>query len=362
MRPAARPRRLRRSVELFPAPGGEIYLLRTDGEPDVLIENASPEQRAVLERLAAGPVDDAEPDLLEALEEVEVLEETAAGRTCLSTEELERFDRQLAYFADRTRGGDAPYEMQERLRDATVAIVGVGGLGSWAAAGLACAGVGRLVLIDDDMVELSNLNRQVLYRRSDVGRPKVDAAADFLGGFTPEQRVERRRDALTAENATGLLAGADFVIETADRPVHLIGRWIDVACRELGVPHISAGQFPPLVRVGPTFVPGRTACVGCQEAGLRDEFVHYDELVRARQRNGIPAATLGPASGLIGSIIAMEILHHLTGIAEPATLGAALIVDLRTYAVDRQPVTPRADCSECAAGQSQPRSVAVSTA
>ena len=76
--------------------------------------------------------------------------------------------------------------MQLALRNATVVVLGSGGLGSWTMAGLACAGVGRIVAVDDDTIELSNLNRQVLYRTSDIGRRKVEVAAEALRGLNPD--------------------------------------------------------------------------------------------------------------------------------------------------------------------------------
>jgi hypothetical protein len=80
------------------------------------------------------------------------------------------------------------------------------------------------------------------------------------------------------------LQGANYVVCTADSPVHKLGRWVNEACLELGLPHVSAGQFPPRLRIGPTFVPGQTACLACQEARMRRDFALYDELVADRQQ------------------------------------------------------------------------------
>ena len=95
-----------------------------------------------------------------------------------------RFDRQLRYFSDLADGGQGASRAHERLRASRVCLLGVGGLGSWAAYALVCCGVGELVLVDGDVVEPSNFNRQILYRESDIGRPKADAAAEALAGFS----------------------------------------------------------------------------------------------------------------------------------------------------------------------------------
>jgi bacteriocin biosynthesis cyclodehydratase domain-containing protein len=357
---------LRRSIELFPASTGELYLLRTDGGGDLLIREPPALERTLLGLLAAGAR--AREELPAALRsegvdadrhaveralgqlcELGVVEDgapRAAGR--LDDEELERYDRQLAYFAESATRERDEFAMQARLRAARVVVIGVGGLGSWALAALACAGVGRLVAVDDDEVELSNLNRQLLYRRRDVGRRKVAAAAGALGAFDPTLRLEAVCERVRGpEDVLRVARGADFVVETADSPPHEVGRWINSACVELGVPHVSAGQFPPLVRIGPTYVPGTTACLECQERAIRREFPLFDELVEHRKRAGMPDATLGAASGLIGSLLAMEVIHHLTGICPPATLGSALIFDLRTFEGRREPVRRDPCCPVC---------------
>jgi bacteriocin biosynthesis cyclodehydratase domain-containing protein len=230
-------------------------------------------------------------------------------------------------------------------------VLGAGGLGSWTLAGLACAGVGRIVAVDDDTVELSNLNRQVLYRMADIGRRKVDVAAEALRALNPEiDVVPVTRRVQSVADVRSVATGADFVVCTADWPVHEIGRWVNRACLELGLPHTSAGQFPPRVRIGPTFVPGRTACLECQEQAVRRDFPLYDELVEHRRNSAPVAATLGAPSGLIGSLLAMEVIHWITGISEPATLGRGLVFDLRDFSSHWESIAPDPGC-ELACGE-----------
>ena len=344
--------RLRPSVEPFPASTGDIYLLRSDGGHDVVLRQATPFARELVDSLAAGArVGRNEPELNAAIVE---LEEAGVVTACsadpaagdLSPAELLRYDRQLHYFGDQASPGSSAADMQLALRDATVLVLGAGGLGSWTMAGLACAGVGRIVAVDDDTIELSNLNRQVLYRMSDVGRSKVDVAAESLQALNPEiDFVPLARRVSSVEDVRSVAEGADFVVCTADWPVHEIGRWVNRACLELGIPHTSAGQFPPRVRVGPTFVPGRTACLECQEAAVRRSFPLYDELVEHRKAHAPVAATLGAPSGLIGSLLAMEVIHWITGISVPATLGRGLVFDLRDFSNHWESVEPDAGCA-----------------
>jgi bacteriocin biosynthesis cyclodehydratase domain-containing protein len=109
------------------------------------------------------------------------------------------------------------------------------------------------------------------------------------------------------------------------------------------VPFITAGQLPPLVRVGPLYVPGRTACFACHETALRAESIAYDRYVEHVQATPSRAATLGPASALVGSLLAMELMHLLVGV-EPATAGAAYTIDLRTLEVSRTAVRRDGAC------------------
>src|ERR1700722_6962418 len=127
----------------------------------------------------------------------------------LSDEELERYARHLLL---REVGGPG----QARIRAAKVLIVGAGGLGSPAALYLAAAGVGTIGLVDDDGVSLSNLQRQILYRTSDTGRPKTEAAAQALNALNPGVRVEIHSVRLTAENAPALFADYDLIADGSD--------------------------------------------------------------------------------------------------------------------------------------------------
>jgi bacteriocin biosynthesis cyclodehydratase domain-containing protein len=275
-----------------------------------------------------------------------VLERAPLG--AIGSEEVARYGRQLLYFAG-AMPLVHPEEVQARLKRARVVVLGCGGLGSWTLCGLACAGVGTLVLVDHDRVELSNLNRQLLFRFADIGHRKALAAAQALTAFNPAltaQPVPRRVE--SAADVAELIDGADLLIETADWPPYDLPHWVNEACTLARVPHISAGQVPPTVRIGPLYVPGRTACHACQETATREEFPLAEELDAFRRTRAVPiAATLGPASGLIGSVLSMEALHWLTGLAEPATLGTSLAIDIQTLEVRREAIARRPDCPVC---------------
>jgi len=100
-------------------------------------------------------------------------------------------------------------------------------------------------------------------------------------------------------------------------------------------------------RVGPLYVPGVTGCYACQIAAYRRSYPMFDVAIEQRRAKPSPAATLGPACGLIGGQVGLDVMHHLTGLAEPSTQGVGHIYDLRTMEVEREPVTPEPDCPIC---------------
>ena len=354
--------RLKRTTQQMEAPNGDLYLLRPSAGADVHIEDPDPEGRRLLAALD-GKRTEAElieefgaeevGDLLAQFEELGVVED-AADDDQISASVMERFDRQLRYFSDITDGPTAS-ECQERLEKARIAVLGVGGLGGWSALNLACCGVGEMLLLDFDQVELSNLNRQVLYSEADIGRSKAEAAAERLSGFNSSIRIEPRVQKLDSEAAVAeTIADYDLVIDACDWPAHDIERWINSACFSARTPFIAMSHFPPVARVGPLYVPGVTGCFVCQEIGYRRSFPLYDIAVNQQRGKGSPAATLGPACSLIGGQIGLDVMHYLTGLAHPSTLGVGHIVDLRTMATEREPVVPDPDCPVC--GDIQPSS------
>ena len=338
--------RLRAAIEPFFASDGDVYLLRGTGAREHVIRAPGEHDRELLARLAHDGVGAAtgspeharlapliDAGIVVAEPELEQLGSDAA-----------RFARQLPYLED---FGD-PVGAQRRLRGSSICIVGCGGLGTWALVALAGLGIGRFVLVDDDVVDLSNLNRQVIYRARDLGRDKVQLAAEWLAAFDPEIEVETyRRRVRGSADVAAVVSACDLLVLTADWPPYELNRWVNRACLARGVPFISAGQQPPLLKVGPTYVPGRGACFACSEHHLRADYPLYDELVEQRSRRPPQATTLGPASGIIGAVLAVEVLHLLMGHWPLATHDRVLLFDMRTLqsrfvAIERHP-----DCHEC---------------
>jgi bacteriocin biosynthesis cyclodehydratase domain-containing protein len=345
--------RLRASVDAVIGGDGSLYLVRAGAE-DLVVRDAQPDDFALLRLLAAG-----EPSIPELAAQLELgvidVEQklaalsqagvvvAAAASPPLDASDAERYCRQLPYLAEL---GDER-DLQRRLGAARITVVGCGGIGTWTIAALASAGVRRLRLVDDDVVDTSNLNRQVLYAPADLGASKAATTARWLRAFDEHvdvEIVERRVDG--AETARRVAHGADALVLAADAPAYVLARWINEACIAERVPFIAAGQLPPIVKIGPLYWPGRTACFACHETALRRESADYDAYVRHLQTEPARGATLGPASGLVGATVAMELIHSLIGVS-PASMGAALLVDLRTWDVRREVIARDSACAAC---------------
>jgi bacteriocin biosynthesis cyclodehydratase domain-containing protein len=346
--------RLKRTLEQIETSEGDVLLLCSSGDA-ITITAPDEEERALLAALdGSHSLTDLEHRFAAAARAIAQMSEMgliedAAEFERIPAPELERFDRQLRYFSDIAASGVSPADCQARLREAKVAVLGVGGLGGRTALELACVGVGELRLVDGDRVEISNLNRQIQYSEADIGTLKVEATARRLRAFNSQIKVTTAaRQLETQSEIAEFIAGADVVVDAADWPPLEIERHCNAACFEVGIPYIGMSHEPPIARVGPFYVPGVTGCHCCEEIAARRDYPLYETIVDQLRGNRSPAPTLGPPCGLTGALAAMEVMHFLTDLVEPACLGTAHIYDLRTMEVQRRSVSREPSCPVCA--------------
>ena len=239
-----------------------------------------------------------------------------------SREELERYDRQL-----RIEGFGL--EAQGKLKEARVAVVGLGALGCLSALSLALAGVGELILIDRDRVELSNLNRQVLYRQADVGKPKAPLAAERLRSANPYVRTRGLEVELDEHNALELLEGADVVVDGLDNWRTRLA--VNDACVELGIPFVHAGVRSFYGQIM-TIVPGQGPCLRC--------------VIRATPPEEENIPVLSATSMTLASLEALEAIKLITGLGEPL-VGRLLVFDGLRMRVEVLTVARNPRCPAC---------------
>lgn len=250
----------------------------------------------------------------------------------LSADELERYARHIVL---RDVGGPG----QTALKAASVLVIGAGGLGAPVLMYLAAAGVGRLGVVDDDHVSLSNLQRQIIHATPDIGRAKTDSAAEKIRALNPHVRFEPHAVRLDAGNAMALISNYDLVLDGSD---NFATRYlVSDACYLAGKPLISAalgvfdgslttiraheknadGEFNPTYRCLFPEAPPPGTVPSCQEAGI-----------------------LGALAGVLGSMMALEAIREIVGFGE-GLVGRLLMIDARamrfeTLRYKRDPANP----------------------
>lgn len=224
-------------------------------------------------------------------------------------------------------------EGQERLASAHVLIIGLGGLGSPAAMYLAASGVGRLTLVDDDVVELSNLQRQIVHQSGHLGKAKVASAKLTLTGLNPHVHIETLARRLDATALQEQVSKADIVLDCTDNFTSRFA--INAACFTTGTPLVSGAAIGMQGQLS-VFIPRQAGspCYRC----LYDETGHDEAL--SCSENGV----LAPVVGVIGTLQALEAIKVLTGIGDNLSgrllVFDALRMDWRTLNLKPDPRCP----------------------
>lgn len=246
----------------------------------------------------------------------------------LSKSEIERYRRQLL-----VDGWD-----QERLTNARVLVVGVGGLGGISAAYLAAAGVGHLRICDNDRIELSNLNRQLLFTAADIGTPKAPLAAKRLLAQNPEIKIEAISEKLTKTNAREFSSGCDLIMDGLDN--HSDRLKLNTASFDLNIPYIY-GAINDWQGQLSFFHPPKTACLAC--------------LMPEELDDPKPTPVFGALPGVIGTLQATLALRYLMTGEDPIS-NALLIFHADAITFDTVTFKRRPECEVCGkAAPSGPR-------
>ena len=219
----------------------------------------------------------------------------------LSDAELERYARQIVL---PQVGGPG----QRKLKASSVSLIGAGAIGSAALPALACAGVGRLAIVDDDVVELSNLHRQLIFREDQAGEPKAEAAASFARALNPHVEIAPVARRLDADNAESLLGGFDLVLDGSDNFATRLA--VNGACVALQTPLVSgaAGQFQGQIAL----FRGWEAAQPCYRCFVGDAFDADD------CDNCAELGVLGALTATAGHFAALIALRALLGIGDDA--------------------------------------------
>lgn len=244
----------------------------------------------------------------------------------LTREEFEYYSRQIVL-------KDFGLEGQRKLKNAKVCVVGAGGLGSPILTQLSSMGVGTIRVVDRDVVEISNLQRQHLYGVNVVGVPKVEAAQDRLAQLNPYIEVEPVPLSVTEGNAEYLISGMDIVVDALDsmRARYAVNR----ACHELSKPLVH-GAVIMEIGSATTIIPEKTACIECFQGGIKDEDLPSCAIM------GVHPAVIN----LIASIQVSETVKIILG-EDPVLANNLLFADLQDLSLEKIKISKADSCPVC---------------
>jgi molybdopterin-synthase adenylyltransferase len=245
----------------------------------------------------------------------------------ISGKERARYDCQLVLREIGERG-------QDKLREGSVLVVGAGGLGAPVLFYLAAAGVGRLGIVDDDVVELSNLQRQILFTTADIGKGKAACAAERLAALNPEVKLEPFAERLKADRVLELVRRYDVVVTAVDNfPTRYL---LNDAC-VLERKTLVDGAVQRMIGLAMTIKGGETACYRC---------LFPEPPAPAAVVTCSDVGVLGPIPGTIGAIQALEAIKVLTGAGRPL-FDRLLQFDGAEMSLNEVQVTRMASCPVC---------------
>lgn len=228
---------------------------------------------------------------------------------------------------------DVGEEGLHRIRKSKVAVIGIGGLGSISATKLVTLGVDHLRIVDPDVVDATNLQRQFLYREQDIGKPKVHLAVRRLQPLNPEVTIEPIEVQLSKDTVDDLVKDMDVIIDGLDRfaPRYILN---DACCR-YKVPYIFAGALGATGNLT-TILPGKTACLECIYGGVDD----------AQQPTCHTIGIYPTLLGVVANIQVHEALRIILG-HSPRLAGHLLFVDLNSLRFDQFPIARHEECVVC---------------
>jgi molybdopterin-synthase adenylyltransferase len=248
-----------------------------------------------------------------------VLDTAASIPPELSDREIERYSRNAQFFSSiDLRPETTGYGLQARLKASGVAVLGLGGVGSATAASLTGCGVGRLHCVDYDTVELSNLNRQLLYTEQDIGRTKVEAGLEHLRSRNSDITITGSQTRLDGPDAIVLaVKDYDAFLLCADHPGmedEDIELWANEAAYACGIPWLTTSYSGPKFSLS-CFIPGQTVCYFCLDAKEKasQREVGIDPRRRLAYRDKNDNAVIAPTAQIAGHFLAMETIRLLLG-------------------------------------------------
>ncbi|MFP5977364.1 HesA/MoeB/ThiF family protein [Enterobacter mori] len=261
-------------------------------------------------------------EYLETMKELKLIE-YVDQETDLDNYTLQRWSRNYEFFNTMLTLEESKYSPQEKIARAKVCLLGCGGLGSHVLLELAALGVKDITIVDFDTIELSNLNRQILYYEEDIGKKKVFTAKDRINKFSPTMNVMAVEMRIScSSDIEQVIRGADLVICVADKPRNDIVTWLNEACCKQNIPFINGG-LDTRVATFYSVIPGATGCVECWRSSLDGDSLQSQVLNQDHEINvdySAPAPALSALVSVTTGVMVSEAIKLLTNVQEPTLI------------------------------------------
>ncbi|MDF1761424.1 MAG: ThiF family adenylyltransferase [Coxiellaceae bacterium] len=269
--------------------------------------------------------------LLDVLNHEYLLEDSYYNASdSLDAYSLRRWSCNIEFLSTYCHFDENKYLLQKKLMDASVLILGLGGVGSNMLLALVALGIKNITIVDYDKVALENLNRQILYNEKDVGRKKVTSAVGNICNFNTDLNITYRDLKITsAKQLDDLVCGKDLVVSAIDEPRNEVLDWVNLACVKYQTPYIAGGLDSRWASYF-TIIPGVTGCMECWKSKAGQNSLLYQDLSRfdSFRPSKISNVAVMPLIQMLVGLMSTEAMKLLTGIEHPASRGKLSVYDV----------------------------------
>ena len=299
-------------------------------------------------------------DLLGKLDFLDLIIEGVVDDSAIdvSTNYYQRQERQVRFFAHFETDKFNRWDYQKKIKDSKIIVLGAGGTGSQALLYLAASGFINITCVDFDNVEVTNLNRQIIYKQEDVGKSKIFQAEKRMKEFNPEVNFNAIHEKISnTDRIIELMKGHDLCFCCADVPPILIRKKINLASLIAKIPVIYGGIYADHVNIGPLVVPYKTGCFSCWNEARKQINPDYEKylayILEKEEKTGTSASNVwlygttgaGIAMGIGGMV--MDVMRYISGYSTPVTMGKQLKINLLSLDIEKIN-WPRIDsCPDC---------------
>lgn len=253
-----------------------------------------------------------------------------------------RYKRQITFIEELTNSNDETIALQKRLEDSKIAVFGVGGIGTWIINGLHQIGIGEIRIIDPDVVDETNLNRQLFFATDDIYSYKVDVIKRKI----PDANIRTyKKTVSSSEDLDEIVRGCNFLVNCADSPsIAETSRIINKYATKYRIPYsVSGGYNMHLGMLGPIIIPGESACFDCflEYQREQDPLKDFEKIKDVKQTGSI-----GPISGIIANLHVFEIFKYLIGKGH-FNINKFAEIDFMDLSLEWRHYSKRKDCITC---------------